>query len=98
MDIALGAVRRARRHGPYSGTCLSQSLALRWLLGRAGIETELCFGARREQGRFEAHAWLEHHGVPIDESPDVARRLTRFDVPQAPSAARERGAVNGPQA
>jgi Transglutaminase-like superfamily len=72
------ALRRARAHGLWSGTCLSRSIALRWLLARRGVATELRFGAQREAGRFEAHAWLEREGVPIDESPDVLSRMHRF--------------------
>ena len=79
---ALDAIQRVERHGIYRGTCLSRSLALAYLLGRAGLTTDLRFGGRKIDGRFAAHAWLEHDGVPINETADVARRLTPFEVPR----------------
>jgi hypothetical protein len=72
------AVRRAERYGPVAGTCLSRSLALRYLLARAGVATDLRFGGHRRDGRFEGHAWLEHDGVPLNDTPDVARRMAPF--------------------
>src|SRR5436309_6836941 len=57
------AVRQAWR----ASTCLEKSLALWWLLGRQGIACELRIGARKQGGKFEAHAWLERDGVAINE-------------------------------
>src|SRR5271154_3635365 len=42
--------------------CLEQSLVLWSLLQRRGFPAELKFGARKESGRFEAHAWVELEG------------------------------------
>jgi hypothetical protein len=42
--------------------CLTQAIAARWLLGRAGFPAELKLGARRDAGQFLAHAWLEIDG------------------------------------
>lgn len=40
-------------------SCLTQALALQWLLGRAGHGSELHIGVRRDAaGQFEAHAWV----------------------------------------
>jgi hypothetical protein len=40
--------------------CLAQALAARWLLGRAGYnDVSLRIGARLENGKLAAHAWLE---------------------------------------
>lgn len=40
-------------------SCLTQALALEWLLARAGHGCELLVGVRRdEEGRFVAHAWV----------------------------------------
>ncbi len=72
---ALRALRRARRYAPYRGNCLSQSLALWWRLGRAGVPTELCFGTRVVGGVFLAHAWLEHEGRVLNDMPDVRTRF-----------------------
>jgi hypothetical protein len=44
-------------------SCLTQALALRYLLARAGHACELHVGVRRNPlGRFEAHAWVSCNG------------------------------------
>jgi hypothetical protein len=55
----------AAHHGPYRATCLRQSLAVWWLLRRLGIPAELRIGVRKDAGDFQAHAWVEHSGLPI---------------------------------
>ncbi|MDQ1470643.1 MAG: hypothetical protein QOJ99_2123 [Bryobacterales bacterium] len=42
-----------------SSTCLSEAIAARFLLARAGFTSELRIGVKKTGGRFEAHAWLE---------------------------------------
>jgi hypothetical protein len=42
-----------------SSTCLSEAIAGRFLLARAGFTSELRIGVKKTDGRFEAHAWLE---------------------------------------
>jgi hypothetical protein len=59
----------AARHHLYPMTCLRRSLALQWLLSRSGLDTSLQFGVRRENGKLQAHAWLEHQGQVIDKTP-----------------------------
>lgn len=59
-------------------TCLHRSLTLWWLRRRQGIASELRIGVRREQGRFEAHAWVERQGVPLNDEPDVGLRFAAF--------------------
>jgi hypothetical protein len=68
------SVRRAGRVIP-KANCLPQALAGQILLGRAGHESEVRIGVRRDPERgFEAHAWLEHQGeVVLGEIPDMAR-------------------------
>ena len=72
------AVSRAARRGVVGGSCLSRSIALVHLLGRNGISAEVRFGARIEESRLDAHAWVEHEGVPLNESPGIARRFPIF--------------------
>jgi len=71
-------VRVAARHGIYHANCLEQSLVLWRLLARKGIESELRFGARKEDVRLEAHAWLECCGVPLNEAADVYEQFSPF--------------------
>jgi Transglutaminase-like superfamily len=55
------AVEAASRHGPGAAkSCLVQALAAQVLLARHGHPALLRIGvARREGGRFQAHAWVE---------------------------------------
>lgn len=58
------------RHLFFRPSCLEQSLALLWLLDRRGIGAELRLGARKEAGRFGAHAWVERKGEVLSENGD----------------------------
>jgi hypothetical protein len=70
------AVRQAWR----ASTCLEKSLALWWLLGRQGIACELRIGARKQGGKFEAHAWVERDGVAVNEPQQEHRHYAAFDA------------------
>jgi hypothetical protein len=67
--VAIAAAR-----GAYKATCLRRSLALLWLLRREGIESTIRFGVRTSGGRLEAHAWVECHGMVVNDAPDVRDR------------------------
>jgi hypothetical protein len=69
----------AARHGLYPANCLQRSLALWWMLRRRGIQSELQFGTRKADGRFEAHAWIEVAGVVLNDSGDVRLCYAPFD-------------------
>ena len=60
-------VRVASSRGPYRGNCLQQSVTLWWLLQRQSIESKIRFGARKDGGRLEAHAWVEVDGCALNE-------------------------------
>lgn len=72
-------MRLVRQHAPYRGTCLSRSLSLWWLLRRQGIESQLRIGVRKNEGRFEAHAWLEYQGYPLNAGGKVHQRFVAFE-------------------
>jgi len=74
----------AARNHVIAMSCLRRALVLQRLLGRRGIQAELRFGVRKEEGDLEAHAWLEHAGRPLSERGTVR---TRF----APLAGQEAG-------
>ncbi len=59
------AVSVAGRRTLWRTSCLRQALALRYFLGRRGIETELRIGVRGGQGEFAAHAWVEKNGAVL---------------------------------
>ena len=57
------AVQAAARRIP-GASCLTQALALQYLLARAGESAEVHIGVAKDAARgFEAHAWLEHRGA-----------------------------------
>jgi hypothetical protein len=57
------AVQAAARRIP-GASCLTQALALQYLLARAGESAEVHIGVAKDGARgFEAHAWLEHRGA-----------------------------------
>ena len=61
------AVRRAARHGPVRGTCLSRALLLWRMLLRRGIPAEIRFGVRGGGTSVEAHAWVVTRERSLDD-------------------------------
>jgi hypothetical protein len=78
----------AARNLFFSTNCLEQSLVLCWLLRRLGIAAELRIGARKEVGRFEAHAWVEVDSVVLNDAGAEHRHFVPFDGPISPLEAR----------
>ena len=78
VNQTIRMVRVAASRGPLRGNCLQKSLALWWLLRRQNIDSEIRFGARRDNGNFEAHAWVEFRGVALNEEPAVQQSFTPF--------------------
>lgn len=67
LALALG---NAARHGVMRPECLVRSLALRDLLVREGVRgASIRVGVRREQGRFQAHAWVTWRGRVLADDP-----------------------------
>jgi len=67
------------RHLIFHASCLEQSLVLWWLLGKRGIPASLRIGARKEAGRFEAHAWVELGSVVLNDSGEAHLHFAPFD-------------------
>ena len=67
------------RHLRWHANCLERSLALWWQLGRRGIESDLRIGARKEAGRFEAHAWVELGNAVLNDSGETHTHFAPFD-------------------
>lgn len=70
VAITAWAVGVAARHGPVRCHCLEQALALWWLLRRQHVDSNIRFGARRQDDRLEAHAWVEFDGGVFSAGPD----------------------------
>jgi hypothetical protein len=82
MEVArrVAAIQEAvSRHLPWQASCLEKSLVLWWQLGRGGIAAELRIGARKEAGRFEAHAWVESGNVVLNDSSETHMHFAPFD-------------------
>jgi len=82
--IAAAVVHVNRRVLPYESRCLLESLAIWWLLRRRGIAVDLVFGVRTIMGPFEAHAWVEHEGRPLNDIPAVRGVYESFVLDSAP--------------
>ena len=59
--------------------CLTQSVALLRLLSRRGVVADLCIGVRTENGRLEAHAWVECMGRAVNDNAGNLQRFAAFD-------------------
>jgi hypothetical protein len=71
----------AARNLFFSTNCLEKSLVLWWLLRRRGIAAELRIGARKELGRFEAHAWVEMDSQVMNDAGEEHRHFVPFEGP-----------------
>lgn len=60
-------VNVAANHGLTRVRCLQRSLVLWCLLERNGIGSEIRYGARKENGQIQAHAWVEINGVALHD-------------------------------
>jgi hypothetical protein len=72
-------VNAADRHGLVHPSCLAKSMALWWLLGRQGISSELRIGIRKENEKFQAHAWVERAGTALNEPEEHHHHYAAFD-------------------
>ena len=77
LDRLEWSVRTAGRFIPRS-TCLTQALALHRLLSRYGYRSSVQIGVRNVDGRFGAHAWVEHQGSPLLSSAAEIAGYARF--------------------
>jgi len=50
------------------------------LLGRQGISSHLRIGIRKENEKFEAHAWVERHGAALNEPDEHHHHYAAFDA------------------
>lgn len=83
QDIARLENSAARRLF-FRANCLEHSMVLWWLLRRRQIPAELRIGARKLEGRFEAHAWVEYAGAMLGDWGVDHLHFSPFDGPIAP--------------
>lgn len=73
---------------PFEGDCLPVSLLFWWMTQRAGIETELHFGMRKQGANLIAHAWIEYDGRPLKGDRTVRQKYKAFENPILPTPTR----------
>ena len=68
-------------------TCLEESLTLWYLLRKQGIPVCLRIGVRKENEKFEAHAWVEHGGTALNQDEAMHQHYAAFeqDFPESPA-------------
>ena len=71
-------VRIASIHGLVQGNCLAQSLTIWWLLRRQRISADLRIGVRKQQGRLEAHAWMEYQSRSLSHDAGTGGQFSPF--------------------
>ena len=80
IEITERMVNSAVCHVWRGSNCLQRSLALWWLLRLQGLSSELRIGARKINGKFEAHAWVERQGVALNDPDQQHRHYATFDA------------------
>jgi hypothetical protein len=80
VTLTVRMVNAAARHAWRGSTCLEKSVAIWSLLRQQGIVSELRIGARKLDGRFEAHAWVERDGEALNEPQQEHRHYATFDT------------------
>jgi hypothetical protein len=68
LHLAMTALRRIILFIPTPRRCLPASLITAVFLARRGVTTQIVFGVRSYP--FEAHCWVEHDGVVVDDDLD----------------------------
>jgi Transglutaminase-like superfamily len=75
---AVSALDKSSRRLTFAN-CLTRAIALRMLLARRDIPTQLHIGARKdEHGEFAAHAWLTYQGIILvggDDANELYREI-----------------------
>ena len=64
-------VRVAATYGPFRAKCLPRAIVLWSMLRNERVAAELRLGVRHGDHGFEAHAWVEVGGLPLDEQPEA---------------------------
>ena len=73
-------VRAAGSHGIGHRNCLKESMAIWWLRARQAIASELRLGVHKDGEKFEAHAWVECGGTPLNDPDTKLPEFAAFDI------------------
>jgi hypothetical protein len=87
VRVTCRMVRAALRYSLVQFTCLEESLTLWYLLREQGIPACLRIGVRKENEKFEAHAWVEYAGEALNQPEEMHRHYAAFeqDFPEPPA-------------
>jgi transglutaminase superfamily protein len=87
VQVTCRMVRAAVRYSPAQFTCLEESLTLWYLLRKQGVPACLRIGVRKENEKFEAHAWVEDGGKALNQDDAMHRHYAAFeqDFPEPPA-------------
>ena len=88
VRAACRMVIAALRYSLLQYTCLEESLTLWYLLRKQGIAACLRIGVRKENEKFEAHAWVEVDAAVLNDASAEHLHFTPFDGPISPLEAR----------
>ncbi|HJZ65867.1 MAG TPA: lasso peptide biosynthesis B2 protein [Candidatus Acidoferrum sp.] len=80
VQLTARMVRAAARHGIGNPSCLEESLVLLHLLNEQGIAAQLRIGVKKNIPQFEAHAWVECDGKPLNESEALHDHYAPFEA------------------
>ena len=64
----------ASRYHLITANCLPKSLALKWMLEKENIDSELKLGLNLDKNNFHGHAWLQRNEIVLNDNHDVALR------------------------
>jgi len=68
----------AERYTHLQWSCLERSLVLWCLLRNRSLAVTLHLGARKVDGQFEAHAWVEYFGIVLNDPGGTYEDFSRF--------------------
>lgn len=71
LDSSITIFNQIKESQLLKGKCLSQSLALQFILRRKSINSELMIGTYLRDGVLFAHAWLESEGEVLNDHPFI---------------------------
>lgn len=77
--VARAVMLTNRQHSFYEARCLAESLTLWWLLRRRGVAADFRIGVRTITGPLQAHAWVEHDGVVLNDVQNISEIFEPFD-------------------
>jgi hypothetical protein len=78
LETTCRIIRAAEHYSLLPSSCLDRSLMLWYLLQKHGIAADLRIGVRKSDEKFEAHAWVEHDGVALNQSDGLHRHYAPF--------------------